>query len=57
MLGVANHPMMEGAKVMGIKAKTTLTRNDFGVGTGSWAATIVVGNEVSVRINLEATSM
>lgn len=56
VLGVADHPMMEGAKVMGIQAETTLNRNDYGVGTGSWAATMVVGDEVKVRINLEATS-
>lgn len=56
VLGVTDHPMMKGAKVMGIQAETTLKRNDFGVGTGSWAATMVVGDDVNVRINLEATS-
>lgn len=56
VLGVGDHPMMEGAKVMGIQAQTTINRNDYGVGTGSWAATMVVGGEVSITINLEATS-
>lgn len=56
VLGVADHPMMEGAKVMGIQAETKLKRNDFGVGTGSWAATMVVGDEVNIKITMEATS-
>lgn len=56
VLGVGPHPMMEGAQVMGIQAETTLLRSDFGVGTGSWAATMVVGDEVNVKINLEATT-
>jgi polyisoprenoid-binding protein YceI len=53
---VADHPMMEGAKVMGIQAETKINRNDYGVGTGDWAATMVVGNEVNIQITLEATS-
>lgn len=56
VLGVADHPMMKGAKVMGITAETTINRNDFGVGTGDWAATMVVGGEVDIQIALEATS-
>jgi polyisoprenoid-binding protein YceI len=56
VLDVGDHPMMEGAKVMGIQAETTLNRNDYGVGTGSWAATMVVADEVKVKVNLEAMS-
>lgn len=56
VLGVGDHPMMEGTKVMGIQAETKISRNDYGVGTGSWAATMVVGDEVTVKVNLEATS-
>lgn len=56
VLGTANHPMMKGTKVMSISAETTINRNDYGVGTGSWAATMVVGDEVNVKIILEATS-
>jgi polyisoprenoid-binding protein YceI len=48
VLGVTQHPMMKGTTVMGIKAEIKLNRNDYGVGTGSWAATMVVGDEVSI---------
>jgi len=30
-----------------------LNRNDFGVGTGSWAATAVVGDEVTIDLQVE----
>jgi polyisoprenoid-binding protein YceI len=48
--------MMEGTKVMGIQAETTLNRNDYGVGTGDWAATMVVGGEVDINIIMEVNS-
>lgn len=41
------------SEVMGIRVKTELNRNDFGVGTGSWAATAVVGEKVGIDILLE----
>lgn len=44
---------MMSSEVMGIRVKTELNRNDFGVGTGSWAATAVVGATVGVDILLE----
>ena len=53
VLGTMQHPMMKGTTVMGIQAETTLNRNDDGVGTGSWAATMVVGNEVDIKITME----
>ncbi|MFT4803589.1 MAG: polyisoprenoid-binding protein YceI [Cyclobacteriaceae bacterium] len=53
VLGETEHPMMKGTTVMGIKAEIKLNRNDYGVGTGSWAATMVVGNEVSIQVILE----
>lgn len=56
VLGTADHPMMKGTKVMSIQSELSLNRNDYGVGTGSWAATMVVGNEVNVKITLEANS-
>ena len=33
---------------------TALDRGDYGVGTGSWAATLVVGGEVDIEIAVEA---
>jgi len=41
------------SEVMGIRVKTELNRNDFGVGTGSWAANAVVGEKVGIDILLE----
>lgn len=53
LLGVMDHPMQEGRKVAGIVANAELMRNDFGVGTGDWRATAVVGNKVNIQLNLE----
>lgn len=40
-------------EVASFKGGTTIERNDFGVGTGSWAATLVVGGEVEIDLALE----
>lgn len=56
LLGVMDHPMQENTRVAGIRASTELMRNDFGVGTGDWAATAVVGNKVNILLNLELTT-
>lgn len=53
LLGVMDHPMQEGRKVAGIVASAELMRNDYGVGTGDWRATAVVGNRVNIQLNLE----
>jgi len=45
--------MMGAAEIMGIRVKTEINRNDFGVGTGSWAATAVVGDTVGIDILME----
>ena len=41
-------------RVAGFEASTTIDRNDYGVGVGSWAATLVVGGEVEIEIAVEA---
>jgi len=47
--------MLGGSKeVAGFRADASLDRNDFGVGVGNWAATVVIGGEVSINILLEA---
>lgn len=47
--------MLGGTKeVRSFEASTAIERSDFGVGVGSWAATLVVGGEVSIEILLEA---
>jgi polyisoprenoid-binding protein YceI len=40
-------------QVASFQGGTTIERNDFGVGTGSWAATLVVGGEVEIDLALE----
>lgn len=51
--GEMEHPMMKGKIILGVVIDTTINRTDFGVGTGSWAATMVVGDEVRVHIPME----
>ncbi len=56
LLGIMEHPMMDDTQVAGIAASTKIKRTDFGVGVGDWAATLVVGDDVDITINLELTT-
>lgn len=56
LLGVIDHPMRDNVKMAGITANTTINRTDFGIGVGDWAATMVVGDEVDISLNLEMNS-
>lgn len=51
--GKMEHPMRKGVLILGLAIDTTIDRTDYGVGTGDWAATMVVGDEVEVKINME----
>jgi len=53
VLGLGQHPAKKGTTVMGIKAKTTIDRTDYEVGTGSWTATAIVGDQVDITIIME----
>jgi polyisoprenoid-binding protein YceI len=55
--GEMEHPMMKGTIILGVEIDTTISRSDFGVGTGSWAATMVVGDEVRIHIPMELNRM
>ena len=55
VLGTIDHPRREGTLVMGLKGDVTINRLDYGVGTGDWIRTNVVGNEVQVSIMIEAS--
>lgn len=47
--------MMGGTKeVASFQAATSIDRNDYGVGVGNWAATMVVGGDVNIEILVEA---
>jgi len=41
-------------QVASFKASTAVDRSEYGVGVGSWAATMVVGGDVNIEILLEA---
>lgn len=43
-----------GKMVAGFEAETTIDRRGFGVGTGRWAETVVLGPDVTIRVLLEA---
>tara|TARA_R110002050_G_scaffold33007_2_gene84470 strand:- start:59664 stop:60266 length:603 start_codon:yes stop_codon:yes gene_type:complete len=47
------NPWKEGYEILGVSIKTALDRTDYEVGTGSWAATSVVGDEVTISISME----
>lgn len=51
--GEMEHPMMKGVFVLGVSISTTIDRTDFGVGTGDWAATAVVSDEVKIHIPMD----
>lgn len=51
--GTMASPWVEGQTIMGATINTTLDRTDYEVGTGSWAATAIVGDEVRITVNLE----
>lgn len=51
--GEMEHPMMKGTIILGVVIDTTIDRTDYGVGTGDWAATMVVGDEVKIHIPME----
>ena len=55
--GEMEHPMMKGTLILGLVIDTTINRTDFGVGTGNWATTMVVGDEVRIHIPMELNRM
>lgn len=55
--GEMEHPMMKGTIILGLVIDANINRNEFEVGTGSWAATMVVGDEVRIHIPIELNRM
>jgi polyisoprenoid-binding protein YceI len=51
--GEMEHPMKKGTLILGLSTHVKINRTEYGVGTGSWAATMVVGDEVDISIPLE----
>ncbi len=56
LLGMQDNPMRENTIVAGFTSTTKLSRNDYNVGTGNWASDAVVGDEVTITLNLEMNS-
>ena len=54
--GRMDNPWKEGYEILGISIDTALNRTDYGIGTGSWAATAVVSDDVAVNISMELDS-
>ena len=54
--GEMEHPMMKGTLILGVVIDITINRTDYGVGTGNWAATMVVGDKVKIYIPMELNS-
>ncbi len=55
--GQMEHPMMKGTIILGLASTMKINRNDYGVGTGSWATTMVVGDNVDINISMELNRM
>ncbi|WP_229664908.1 YceI family protein [Polaribacter pacificus] len=51
--GEMEHPMMKRTLILGVVIDTTIDRTEYGVGTGDWAATMVVGDKVKIHIPIE----
>ena len=56
-LGRQEMPTRDGGtrEVAGFEAGLTIDRREFGVGTGDWARTTVVGGDVKIEIAIEAS--
>jgi polyisoprenoid-binding protein YceI len=55
--GEMEHPMIKGTIILGVLINTILDRTGYGVGTGNWATTMVVGDEVRIHIPMELNRM
>ena len=53
VLGRGDHPMKKGVEIIAFKGGFKINRNEYGVGSGSWAATAVVGEEVTIKVVIE----
>lgn len=54
-LGELPHPMKAGHVVTGTRIRIPVLRSDYGIGTGNFAGTAVIGDDVEVLIDIEAT--
>ncbi|MCB0851316.1 MAG: YceI family protein [Bacteroidetes bacterium] len=52
-LGSMENTRRKGSYVGGFNTEFMINRNDYGVGTGDWAATTTIGDEVKITVNVE----
>lgn len=52
-LGQMENPRRAGSYIGGFSSEFAISRTDYGVGNGNFAATTTIGDEVKVKINLE----
>ncbi len=55
VLGIMDHPFKKGSELMSLKSEFTINRTVYKVGTGDWMRTNVVGDEVKIKILIEAS--
>ena len=51
--GEMEHPMAKGVFILSVAINATIDRTDFGVGTGNWATTSVLSDEVKINIPID----
>ena len=51
--GRVDNPWKDTSEILGLSVSTSINRTEYGVGTGSWAATAIVGDNVDIVINME----
>jgi polyisoprenoid-binding protein YceI len=47
------HPMAKGVFILSVVINATINRTDYGVGTGNWATSAVLGDEVKINIPMD----
>lgn len=55
LIGIRKHPMKPNALVAGASSEFRIKRSDFGVGSGNFAATAIIGDDITITLGIEAT--
>lgn len=51
--GEMEHPMAKGVFILSVVINATINRTDYGVGTGNWATSAILGDEVKINIPMD----
>jgi len=55
LIGTRKHPTKPNSLVAGASSQFTIKRSDFGVGSGRFAETAVIGDDITIMLGIEAT--